>query len=373
MKKSIICTITLITSSLLGVLGCSDLQAPKPKQYDEASVLTRVVLNTEAVIMKVGDSIQLAASLYSINGAHLLDIGSAKIEWISSSPLDATVDTAGLIKARRTVTAPVRIIAKLQYNGVTKADTVPLYVTANSYTASEVKIVAIDSNKMGPITFVPPRVRVDVYNGSELVIKGARIQIESSIPGIAVNYAGAGGVLGDAIFSVLNTPAYLGKFYLRVKGNLYGNEVADSIEFTGLYPDQQGLSITYDEQTQSYNVSNNSSERGLVYKMQPCGYLGIAVRFNPEPIDILFSDSSSMPVPCEPNVGVYLAHFYPDPSAIIPQLGGNIYNVPPQLGGSQFLVQRRSGNLGIITARVRLSGSKQFVGDSVSYDLREVN
>lgn len=352
----------LMSVLVLAITGCTDFEGPKIKSISESDVLTRVVIGTESVIMKLGDSIQLNAKLFSINGAELTNVPVSLIQWSSSSPVDATVDSTGKVRARRVVTAPVRIIAKLEYNGTTKADTIPLYITATSYNASKVHIVALDSTRVGAVAMASPRVRIDIYNDDELVIKGARIHIESSVRGIDVSYAGSGGSLGDALFSVRNTPAHIGPFYIKVKGNLYGTEISDSVEFTGLYTASMLFSIGYDAKSGEYRVGSiNPSVAQLV---QPCTIMMIMVMGNPEPIDLIFSDSTSSNIDCDPN-------FPPIISTTIQNItGGNLLNIPVPPPGTFPYMQRRSGGVGIVEMRVRLSGSKTLVGPSIKFDVR---
>lgn len=356
------------------VIGCTDLKGPKKTEYAESDVLTRVIINTEAVIMKVSDSIQLSAQILTIDGKPLETVGADNIEWLSASPLDATIDDGGVLRSWRVVSNPIRVIAKVTHKGVTKADTVPVYITANSYSASSVRVVAIDSNRMDFNGVITPRIRIDVYNGDDIIVKGARIHIEPTIPGIAIDYAGLGGDLGDAIFSVRNTPAYLGKFYIRVKGNLYGTEVADSLEFYGDYSSTQMFRVTYDSLSDRYTVENHAVSPGVdqLPIIQKCGYVTIFVEGNKEAIDLLFSDSVASVSECDPTPTTYMPEYMPAP--VVPALGGNLY-VPPRLPGNanNYISQRRSGIIGNLTIRARLSASKQVIGDSIVYEYRSLN
>ncbi len=357
----------IVSMLTLGAIGCTDFEGPRINHVSESDVLTRVVINTESVIMKSGDSITLGTRLFSINGVELTGVSPSMIQWSSSSPVDATIDASGMIRARQVVTAPIQIIAKLQYNGVTRADTIPLYITANSYSASEVRLVALDSNKIDAVSFFfEPRVRIDIYDNDELVIKGARIHIESTVPGLTLHYAGSGGDLGDAIFTVRNTPAYIGTFYIKVKGNLYGTEVADSLEWTGLYPSNTGIRITYDTISGQYYY--DAGIPIIPPRLQPCGYVVVVVYNIPEPIDLLFSDSSSAAVECDPDAPPLYAFLYPPDITHV--IGGNLLNVPTLPTGSTHIMQRRSGHVGLVDMRIRLSGSKKLVGEPFRMDLR---
>lgn len=360
---------TIITALILGAVGCSDFEGPRINQVEEESVLTRVVINTEAVIMKLGDSITLGARLFSINGVEMTGVDASKIQWSSSSPVDATVDSSGKVRARRVINDPVQIVAKLQHNGVTKADTIPLYITETSYTASEVRVVALDSNRIDAVSyFFEPRVRIDIYDNNELVIKGARIHIESTVPGLTLHYAGPGGDLGDAIFTVRNTPAFIGSFYVKVKGNLYGAEVADSVEFIGLYPSNTGITVVYDTISKQYTFSPEIPK--ISPRLQPCGYVLISVYNAPEPVDIIFSDSSSATLECDPNAPLLYSFFYPDPEQVPHLIGGNLLNTQVLPYGSAYQAQRRSGSIGIVDVNIRLSGSKKIVGETFKLDVR---
>lgn len=362
MRKMFSSTCLIAPLLVLGITGCSDFEGPRIDQVSESNILTRVVINTESVIMKLGDSINLSAKLFSINGSELTGVPASRIQWSSSSSVDATVDSTGKVKARRVVTAPISIVAKLEYNGTTKADTIPVYITATSYNASQVRIIALDSTRVGAVAMNSPRVRIDIYDNDELVIKGARIHVESSVKGIDITYAGSGGALGDALFSVRNTPAHIGPFFVKVKGNLYGTEISDSVEFTGLYTGSLFFNIGYDANSGEYRVGGlNPTVAQLV---QPCAIIMIMVTGNPEPVDLIFSDSTSSEIDCDPN--------YPRLFATVIQniAGGNLFNIPIPPPGAFPYMQRRSGGVGIVEMRVRLSGSKKLVGPSVRFDVR---
>lgn len=345
--------------------SCSDFAGPRIGGISESDILTRVVINSEAVIMKQGDSINLSATLYSMAGTELTGAASSLIEWSSTSPIDATVDSSGKVIARRIVTAPVNIIAKLEYKGTTKADTIPLYITADSYKATEVRLVALDSNRVGALGTHATRVRIDIYDNDDLIIKGARIHIESTVKGISVNFAGGGGSLGDALFSVQNTASHVGPFYVKVKGNLYGSEISDSLEFTGLYPAMVIFSIAYNSNTGEY-VSSGINPL-VPQLLQPCAAMVIMVNGNPEPIDLIFSDSMDSNIDCDPD--------YPPmfPTMIQNINGGNLLGIPVPNPGTFPYMQRRSGGTGLISMRIRSVRSQQLIGPTARFDVRTPN
>lgn len=343
--------------------ACSDFEGPRADRVNDSDILTRVAINSEAVIMKQGDSINLSATLYSMDGTELTGVDHSLIEWSSASPIDATIDSTGKVIARRVVTAPVSIIAKLEYKGTTKADTIPLYITADSYTATEVRLVALDSNRIGALGTGATRVRIDIYDNENLIIKGARIHIESTVSGVAVNYAGGGGSLGDALFSVQNTASHVGPFYIKVKGNLYGSEISDSLEFTGLYPAMVIFSIAYNSNTGEYAFASGINPL-IPQLLQPCAVMVIMVNGNPEPIDLIFSDSTDSNINCDPN------HPPMFPTMIQNVNGGNLLGIPVPNPGTFPYMQRRSGGTGLISMRIRSAASKELIGPTAQFDVR---
>lgn len=343
--------------------ACSDFEGPRADRVKDSDILTRVAINSEAVIMKQGDSINLSATLYSMDGTELSGVDHSLVEWSSASPIDATVDSTGKVIARRVVTAPVSIIAKAEYKGTTKADTIPVYITEESYRASEVRVVALDSTRVGALGTTATRVRIDIYDNDSLIIKGARIHIESTVKGVAVNFAGGGGPLGDALFSVQNAASHIGPFYIKVKGNLYGAEVSDSIEFTGLYPAMVIFTVAYNSNTGEYVFASGINPL-VPQLLQPCAVMVIMVNGNPEPIDLIFSDSTESNINCASN--------YPPmfPTMIQNVNGGNLIGIPVPNPGTFPYMQRRSGGTGLISMRIRSTTSKELFGPTGMFDVR---
>lgn len=226
-------------STLILVLSCSDIEAPQIGTVTPSEIMAQARISTNSVVMQIGDSLQLSVRATSAAGTDMNVTQADYIKWSSSSGDVVKVDSlSGLIKGVSTTAgAPVNISVVTKYGMVTKRHTIPVYVTADRIDVSEVKLIALDSLRVpfGGLTtgvsgiMTPPRIRLEAYyNGAPITVPNA-LTLDAP-PGSQFTFD------RDAqVYLVTAGSLNIGKFMIRLSGNLYGNEVSDSIEFESIY------------------------------------------------------------------------------------------------------------------------------------------
>lgn len=375
-----------VGSILLGavMIGCSDVAGPGQDPLPLSDVLVSVRINVNSVMMQVGDSVQLSAHGLAIDGT-VMDLDEAdSVIWSSTNSDNLTVDSIGLIRALKVSGLPVNIRVRVVYKKVTKEHTIPVYVTSNRLDITDIRLVSLDSSRVGTGTHQSigtysltgsPRIRVDLYNGETLVLEGANIPLLSPV---VLQYAGG-------VYQVGNLNI-IGKFSIRVDGNIYGKVISDSLEFEGVYaaylyasdfgyPMQIDIVEVNDTLEFSLYIDSTWTAGGNhktdFYFVQPCGlvqfsgedypYLPILfpeLDFSLPPVDIVFSDSAEVASCGSSNIT--------DPSAT-EVIGGNVYNWSP-MGKT---IYRKTSEPGEVSWYLRDAVTKEHLGIGGKYIIRD--
>ncbi len=360
-RSLILCVLILLSAA------CVDLQGPELAPLKPEDVLADVSVGSDAVMIKIGDTLKLTATALAMNGAPI-DIDNDNLIWNTVDPSQVQIDSKGSLIARATTVTPVNITVSYKYGPVTMVDTVAVTVTAAKLDVTDLKLVSLDSNRVGALAALGyPRVRAELYNGNNLVEKGARLPITVRYP-VKVNLVLNGGPDGEHIYKVNNDLGFLGKFWVRSSVNLYGQIVSDSIEFLGLYPAVlSGMMVGSNFLTGEITPFARGYGGDRV-NVQPCALIIVGhLDFFHGPADAVFSDSASQGDDCDP---VSMSDLQEGLKSIgqtfaVNQFvtGGNFY------GLSYFSIGvRRSSGIGTVEVYARNSATKQRYPIEIRYN-----
>jgi hypothetical protein len=234
-----------------------------------------------------------------------------------------------------------------------------VYVTDGIIDANEIKLVALDSTRVGGMGDVSgkPRVRIDLYKDGALVRKGALIPLQVDAPATASADI-QGGPDREPVYRIINQKLLLGKFWIRSSLNLYGNEVSDSVSFTGLYGDAASF-ISVTTIPPNAVISPPILDTIPLKTYQLCAGATI-LNMSSDSIDVIFSDSTASSTGCAPGNGAMLA--FPPFSSYGEHIGGHVLNIPPM-----SVALRRSNTSGVISYTVRKSATKEPIPFFVSH------
>lgn len=312
--------VVLLMLVLIGA-GCVDIEGPHPEHLTEDHILAAVRVSTPSIVMQVGDTIRVSLSAISMSGDDIPIENPSEIRWSSSDPEQVSVDSNGLVSAHlvSSSSAGVEIVARWKYRITTQVDTVRVHVTSDRLDITSVRLTALDSNRIGSgLLDLPPRVRADLLNGDNIVLEGAMLHLTAPEP-IAVDFAGPLGNNGEMVFHVTNEKAFNGAFFIKAEGTVYGVEVSDSIEWTGLYPGLVAFILHEDAETgELYTGSSQGSVQEPEYFSQECGLI-LIMNLTSKEIDIVFDDSTAA-TNCSQSLD---SLYWPTIER------GNIYNIPP--------------------------------------------
>lgn len=324
--------------------ACVDLEGPVIEDLGPQNTLSQFQMNSSAIMIAKGDSIVIGYNLVSVSGDQIeIDPGNAT--WTSSDAIVASVNPDGTVLGKTVSAAPVSIIGKYRHNYVTRYDTVMIYVTEGRVDANQLQLVALDSQRVGAVfSYTPPRVRVDLYKNGHLVQKGATFPIFVTSPATGT-LEHTGGPDREPIYRIRNDKNLIGKFWVKSSLNLYGNEVGDSLEFTGLY----GSSVTpFATYLNSPSTQVPILDTIPVLYFQKCATVNIMNQSVTDTIDILFSDSTASSDGCEP--GPSLNFGFNDLGVFV---GGNVLSIPPR-----STAVRKSNTIGRIVYFARYSRTR---------------
>ncbi len=344
--------------SIFGNVACSTLEGPPMESVGRADVVAKVSINSQFVIVKKDDTVQVQFSAIAVNDS-LVVIKRDSVRWLSQDPLQVEVTSDGKIIGKAANNIPIRVILFYKHNVNTVSDTIAVYVTNTKYENAKIKIVQIDSNIVGSfpelVGLKYPRVRIDIYKDDIMVVKGAQIPAAVDRPSIKLEYSVNGGPDGEAVYIVTNGYGYVGPFWIVSSLNLYGNLVSDSVLFFGQYPVTNPGPLFRFVSTDEYGtiIPYSLDPLALEPQLQPCGVFSI-FNFTAHPIDIIFSDSAEDAGECDP---------LPLTFAGVHAMGGNVLNIP-QFGR----VNRRTKYLGIISYYARDAVTKERFPVSGRYE-----
>ncbi len=351
--------LSIIATGLLGSSACVDIEGPQMQPVSESDILSRLTVGVEAIMMMKGDTLPLTLTATAMDGS-IIEIDPTNIVWKSVDPGQVSVDTLGRLIGRMATVLPVHITASYTHNIVTMIDTVSVYVTQDRIEASSIKIVVLDSNRIGANAILGlPRVRIDLYEDGDLTQRGSQIPIQ--VPAqIKAQFLGAGGPNGEPVYEINNNLSYIGKFWVKSSVNLFGVKVLDSVEFEGLYPaalSRFGLSTNF-LTGEVIPLSRGFNEKLYI---QPCAFVVVLnAMFGRGPIDWVFSDSLANDDGCATVDNAILQEALSTPIGQS-RIGGNVNGI-----SSLMLGVRRSSTVGIVSVYVHDSES----GERLPYELR---
>lgn len=345
-------------------MSCVDFNGPKQDMIDPAQILAEVRWSAEAVIMQEGSTLDLPVLAISMLGTEM-DIESVdRVTWLSSAPSFVEVDSNGSIVAHQFNSNPVNITVSITVGDVVRSHRIPVYVTENILDVTTVRVISLDSTRIGAYAPDSNRIRIDLYREGSPVLEGVRLPLRH--PSAIVSQVISSGM--HYVYGVRNNGHYIGGFYIVADANIYGRHVRDSIKYTGLYsfrsPDVTSLGFSAQlivVPPASITIEYDSSRiRGDVFEttrvVQPCGIIAFQGRSGalaPDtPVDIVFDDSLSS-VECDP---LSLTE-YDDVR------GGNVINWIP---GSRT-VARRSSTIGAVNWYIRDAVTKEPLDISGTY------
>lgn len=283
-----------LASIVLFGTACADIQGPGQEEIPAEQVLSFVTASTPSIVMQLGDSLQLGLSATSIVETEIPILNPEEITWSSADPEQVEVDSTGMVRARRLTVSNVNVIASWQHNTITKSDTVPVIVTADRYDITSIRLVVVDSNKVGggPLIGVPPRVRIDGMVGSDVAFEG--IYMHVSVPKqINIAFGRSLGDAGEDVFLIDNPNYWTGKFNVVAAGTVYGVPVADSVEWTALHVFVFQTSLGENLETGDVSDFYYSDDLGpLSIFQQACG-LYVIMNLSSQPVDIIWDDSTA--------------------------------------------------------------------------------
>lgn len=336
--------------------GCMDTRGPEMQPLKPQDVLAEVRIRSNAIMIAKGDSHKIAFDLIAMDGS-AIPIDTDRVRWASGEQRMVSVRPDGVIEGLgiTDLEAPVLVALEYEHKYVTKHDTVSVHVTEGRIDADAIRLISLDSNRIGSIPFpvgAIPRIRVDLFKDDILVTKGASIPIQVDEPAVATLNL-SGGPQGEPVYFIENPKNLIGKFWIRSSLNLYGNEVNDSLSFTGLY---QSLIVPFagvEAVADDFNGPIPLLDTIPLNHFQTCGVL-VIMNVSPNTIDVVFSDSTASSDGCESRaVGFYPSLGLPFQHEII---GGNVLNLAPFSA-----VIRRSNTIGVISYTVRNSLTKQTI------------
>lgn len=359
MTVKLCCRSILSLAVSIMAAGCVDIKGPLPDPVPAEDVFSEFRFTTEVMLIKPGDTLQTGFIATSMAGTPI-PVDLSKVTWISQDSARVFIDSMGRVTANVLSNNPVEVNAVYEHGTTVRKASLQVYVRDNDIVATSVKMVALDSVRVGyTTTLLPlPRIRLDMYNGDIPVLNDIQIPLVLPVP-YAATYIANGGPDKEPVYFVANNGLGIGRFWIMASVNLYGNEVKDSLEFTGTYPTINGglANFSMDE---GGNVALGSSARMV---LQPCGFT-LMINLTPEPIEMVFNDSLAPTSDCTPSqlpedVRKQL-QFFPS-ITVTDQVGGNMILPPISVN------VRRSATQGIVTWYARDPATKERLPFSGQY------
>lgn len=339
---------------IAAVSGCVDVGGPEMPPLASNDILAEISVRSRAIMIAQGDSHQIQFDLIAMNEG-VIPYNIDNITWVSQDPLIVSVNEHGVLYGADITDDPVQVTVSYNHNYVTKFDTVSIYVTNGRIDANEIRLIAIDSTRVGGSgMFGNPRVRVDLYKNGSLVRKGALIPITVEEPAEAI-VDGFGGPDREPVYRITNMRYLIGKFWVRSSLNLYGNEVNDSLSFTGLNNDFINPAIGIWPVADPLNPPVTVLDTMPLNLYQLCA-MQMIMNLSMDAVDIVYSDSAASPTGCDPVPESQLDSMnlgFPRYGQFI---GGNVLNMPPY-----SLAFRKSSTAGIVSYRVRKSATGEYL------------
>lgn len=342
-----------IVAIVLIASGCMNDKEPTAPVIDASNAFASLNFTTNVAYVQQGDTLPLSLIATAIDGS-TIPINTDSIHWVSADSSLVHVDTLGRIIGRGLTQLPVEVVARYTHAFTTRTDTINVYVTLDGFRATQVKITVLDSTRVGADADAnSPRLRVDLIDDNGEVRNPDALPIFKP-ESIFLTYSPIGGPLGEPVYFVKSIGTYFGRFWIKASFNLYGVEVRDSVEFTGLHR-YKLVTITAIEAPDGTISASGMDSTGRI-TVQSCGRVGFLLVLS-RPVDVVFSDSLAPSDGCDPlsesalsDISYYGEVYKGD------SIGGNLLNLQP-VGYSFYY--RRSNTKGQISWYIRDAITKE--------------
>lgn len=286
-------SLIVIALFVVSISACEDVNPPKGSQTAEEGHLFDILLPFQSVLIAKGDTFYIPVLGRTIEG-DTFAVDPKRIIW---TPLRVTsvfdVDSTGLMIVRDYDPSPMPqgIIANYAVEGAARADTAWIYMSDVKYDIGSVQVESLDSARGGTTSFAMLFTAAPKYYMRALDKSGNYIPgLESrGIFEIGVKKANSSNKyfavfpfpFGDGTAAVMNFSA-LGPQLLHLEAWIHGKQYVDSAEFTGMYPAESSIPLTYSSTLKSVFYD------GASVMVQLCGAISI---MNPAPDTIQISFS----------------------------------------------------------------------------------
>jgi plastocyanin len=205
---------------LVGTTYCSSDTAVAA-HVDPATTYWSLTASDKAVVLAVGETLQLSATPHYYSGAAIPDLPAPT--FTSQDPGKVMVDANGVLHAVD-VTGGVQVVASLQAQGMTHTDTINVAVTQTATPIATFSIHPVPPDSAvvatGSYLFFNPIIRD--ADGNDLF--GIPVSIQSTDSSRITPFFGTWSVLGLGSVSMIATT------------NAYGVRWKDSVEYRVTYP-----------------------------------------------------------------------------------------------------------------------------------------
>ncbi len=242
--------ISSVAALSIGLAGCVDSSAPTGINVPEKDVLRELIVSDQVLIMNVKDTAIISVSALNVLG-DTIPLRNGILKWKSSELALATVDSVGRVIAQSPTTFKdfVSITASFNYNGVTRTQDIVVNVTPTRLPIAGLKVVSRDSTRSSSneTSFFPPAnwataIAVDVNEDSvaaPVLLLSPSVGKDGTV--LVVNLGEIGQMYFGAPYVIISR--YVGPYWIRTSARVYGIQMHDSLQYTGLYPADTRIQI----------------------------------------------------------------------------------------------------------------------------------
>lgn len=278
--------LSIFTLLACAVSGCLDVSAPKGELLSPDEIFHEIIVpkSYKMITIAKGEKVSLSADLISLSGEPLYPTEDLPLTWSVPNSQHVNVDANGVVTALSSSGLPSTIKVSWSYKGVTRSDSLLVSVTDSLYDIKAVVISPLDSLRLGfgggmsMITVLP-----HTRNGTPVVDPNVLIMVEF-IPHSGRGISVAPILLGGGTYGLYNF-FYVGEYWIRATGYLYGRMYTDSLRLMGLEALFREVDINDNQMLNSLQSPQNNKD--LV--IQPCGW----IEFKNNSSQIVFIDFDS--------------------------------------------------------------------------------
>ncbi len=222
LRKPMTITRAIPALLLFGMAACSagDVVSLPPKEATD--LFWAVRNNAKPLTVAVGESYQLTAKSFNASGAVITDLPKPVFRSVDSTRVH--VDSNGLVTGR-IATDGIDVIASLTINGVTRADTTPVAVTAQRHAIKSFKLQTAGGDAIPSVVAIGSYIwiSVDITDSSDAPVFGTAVTVFPLDSRIAIGSV-----------SLISGKA-LGKTKVVAQATSYGRVFADTVEVGVIY------------------------------------------------------------------------------------------------------------------------------------------